>query len=223
MNENLSSRRTIRSFVRRSGRLTPAQNKAMTTLLPKYGLDYRETPMDLNAVFDRRAPHIMEIGFGNGELLAEMAEARPEADFIGIEVHEPGIGRCLIELEHRELTNVRVICHDAVEVLQNSIPDGSLDGVYLFFPDPWPKKRHHKRRIVQTDFITLLARKIGAGGFFRAATDWAEYAEHIETTVAGNDLFEAAEIAPEDRRQTKFEQRGKRLGHALWERAYRRV
>jgi tRNA (guanine-N7-)-methyltransferase len=223
MDENLLSRRTIRSFVRRAGRLTPAQNKAMTFLLPKYGLDYRKIPADLNAVFGRRAPHIMEIGFGNGELLTEMADARPEVDFIGIEVHEPGIGRCLIELERRKLSNVRIICHDAVEVLQNNFPDESLDGVNLFFPDPWPKKRHHKRRIVQADFISLLARKIAPGGFFRAATDWADYAERIETAVAGNDLFEAAEIALEDRRQTKFEQRGKRLGHAIWERAYRRV
>jgi tRNA (guanine-N7-)-methyltransferase len=223
MDENLSSRKSIRSFVRRAGRLTPAQNKAMTILLPKYGLDCRKIPADLNAVFGRRAPHIMEIGFGNGELLAAMAEARPDVDFIGIEVHEPGIGRCLIELEHRNLSNVRIICHDAVEVLQNNFSDGSLDGVNLFFPDPWPKKRHHKRRIVQDDFIALLARKIVVGGVFRAATDWADYAEHIETAVADNDLFVAAEIALKDRRQTKFEQRGKRLGHTIWEQAYRRV
>ncbi len=220
---NSSSRRTIRSFVRRAGRLTPAQNKAIDVLLPEYGIAYRGVPIDLNDVFGRQAPHVVEIGFGNGELLIEMAASQPGTDFIGIEVHEPGIGRCLMEIDHRKLTNIRVICHDAVEVLRNQIPDGSLDGIYLFFPDPWPKKRHHKRRIVQPDFVGLLAQKINAGGLFRAATDWAPYAGHIEATVAGNGSFEIAEIAPKDRCQTKFEQRGKRLGHTIWEHAYRRI
>ena len=223
MSGNSSSRRAIRSFVRRAGRLTPAQGRAMELLLPEYNIGYRDAPIDLNAVFGRHAPHVVEIGFGNGELLIEMAASQPETDFVGIEVHEPGIGRCLMELDRKKLSNIRVICHDAVEVLQNQIPDGSLDGVYLFFPDPWPKKRHHKRRIVQADFVVLLAQKINVGGLFRAATDWAPYAGHIEATVAGNGSFEIAKIAPKDRCQTKFEQRGKRLGHTIWEHAYRRI
>ncbi len=223
MNDVPSSRRAIRSFVRRGGRLTPAQNRAMKLLLPKYGIEYSDSLIDLNTIFGREAPHVIEIGFGNGDLLIETAETHPETDFVGIEVHEPGVGRCLMAIERRKLTNIRVICHDAVEVLRNQIPDGALDGAYLFFPDPWPKKRHHKRRIVQSHFIELLARKIRHGGLFRTATDWANYAEHIEQMVTEDDSFETTEITLEDRCQTKFEQRGKRLGHAIWEHAYRRI
>jgi tRNA (guanine-N7-)-methyltransferase len=218
---NETSRRTIRSFVRRAGRLTPGQKKAIETLLPKYGIECREIQIDLDTEFGRRAPHIMEIGFGNGELLVEMAASHPENDYIGVEVHEPGVGRCLSEIEQRELSNARVICLDAIEILRTQLADDSLDGVCLFFPDPWPKKRHHKRRIVQAGFIELLARKIRVGGFFRTATDWAEYADHIQVTVAASSSFEAIEMMPEDRCETKFEQRGKRLGHNIWEHVYR--
>jgi tRNA (guanine-N7-)-methyltransferase len=221
-NHRLSTHRAIRSFVRRAGRLTPAQGKAVARLLPEYGIECGDALIDLNAAFDRQAPRFIEIGFGNGELLLEMAATHPGRDFIGFEVHEPGVGHCLMEIERRSLTNVRVICRDAVEVMSKSIPDAALDGTYLFFPDPWPKKRHHKRRIVQPDFVALLARKIKPGGLFRTATDWAPYAEHIESTVIANESFEAVDIALEDRRQTKFEKRGKRLGHSIWEHAYRR-
>ena len=221
--DNPTSKRTVRSFVRRAGRLTNAQQRALKDLLPKYGIDYRPALLPLDKVFERQAPRIMEIGFGNGELLVEMAANTPETDFIGVEVHEPGIGHCLIAVDRKGLANVRIICHDAVEVLQNQIPDQGLEGVNLFFPDPWPKKRHHKRRIVQPDFIELLARKIAAGGIFRIATDWTHYAEQIAATTGSNRFFEADDIATGDRLKTKFAQRSKRLGHEIWEHAYRRV
>lgn len=223
MSADESVRRPVRSFVRRAGRLTAAQNRALEELWPKYGIDFVERELDLDAVFGRTAPRTLEIGFGNGELLADMAAARPEHDFVGIEVHEPGVGHCLLALDKLGLTNVRLIRHDAVEVLTHQLPDAALDRVHLFFPDPWPKKRHHKRRIVQAGFVALLARKIVPGGLFHVATDWTNYAEHIEDTLNDCHAFEPVDDAASQRPETKFELRGKRLGHDIWERIYRRI
>lgn len=218
-----ATRRPVRSFVRRAGRLTPAQKRALDLLWPRFGIDYSPTVIDLDAVFARSAPRVLEIGFGNGELLVDVASARSEVDFIGIEVHEPGVGHCLLKLEERGLTNVRLIRHDAVDVLKRQIADAALNQVNLFFPDPWPKKRHHKRRLVQPAFIELLARNISPGGHFHVATDWMNYAEHIEETVNASPQFEPAEIDPDRGFETKFELRGRRLGHEIWERIFRRI
>ncbi|MEJ2509859.1 MAG: tRNA (guanosine(46)-N7)-methyltransferase TrmB [Gammaproteobacteria bacterium] len=227
--EVVLTRRPIRSFVRREGRLTPGQQRALDRLWPRYGIDYSEALLDLDAVFGRSATHILEIGFGNGESLAEIAANHPAQDFIGIEVHRPGVGHLLRELEARDLDNVRVITHDAVEVLKAQIPDAALDAVYLFFPDPWPKKRHHKRRIVQPEFVQLLRRKLKVGGVFHLATDWENYAEHMLEVMRGAEGFRnrAADNAysprPDYRPVTKFEQRGQRLGHGVWDLLFERV
>ena len=180
--------RTIHSFVRREGRITRAQEQALVRLWPRYGLE-ADARVDFDACFQRHAPRTLEIGFGNGDTLAGMADQEPATDFIGIEVHRPGIGHLLLELERRELGNVRVICADAVQVLKNCLPDAALDRVLLFFPDPWPKKRHHKRRIVQRDFVELLARKLRTGGILHMATDWEDYAQHMLDVMAGTASF----------------------------------
>lgn len=213
--------RPIRSFVRRAGRLTVAQERALSELWPRYGLDFAPQPLDLDRVFGRRAPRIVEIGFGNGEALATMAAAAPDEDFIGIEVHEPGVGHCLLRIEALGLGNVRVVCHDAIDVLQRQLPAGSLAAVHLFFPDPWPKKRHHKRRIVQPDFVALVADRLEAGGILHVATDWPEYAEHIAAVVAASGRFSLADPAS-GRPRTRFQARGERLGHPIWDARYRR-
>ena len=204
--------RRIRSFVKRAGRITQAQQRALEEHWPQYGIDYEPAPLNFVQIFSRNAERILEIGFGNGELLVASAAANPYADFIGVEVHEPGVGHCLLRLHEQSLTNVRLICHDAIDVLNRQIPDEALHGVNLFFSDPWPKKRQHKRRIVQADFVMLLGRKIKPGGFFHAATDWANYAEHIDETVTANPAFRAVETKTSKRPETKFELRGKRLG-----------
>jgi len=215
--------------VRREGRLTPGQQRALDRLWPRYGVDYAETPLDFDALFGRAAPRVLEIGFGNGESLAGIAAEHPEQDFIGIEVHRPGVGHLLRELEALGIDNVRVIAHDGVEVLNNQIPDASLDAVYLFFPDPWPKKRHHKRRIVQPDFVQRLRRKLKVGGVFHLATDWEDYAGHMLAVMRGAEGFAnlAADGAysprPDHRPVTKFEQRGQRLGHGVWDLLFERV
>ncbi len=221
--EKGAKQRPIRSFVRRTGRVTTAQQRALKEYWPDYGLDYTPSQMDLDQVFGRSAGRILEIGFGNGELLVTIAAANPQTDFIGVEVHEPGVGHCLLRLHELSLTNVRLIRHDAIDVLNRQIPDGALHGVNLFFPDPWPKKRQHKRRIVQPDFVALLGRKIEIGGFFHTATDWANYAEHIDETVAANPLFQRTVAKIPDRPETKFELRGKRLGHEIRDRIYERI
>jgi tRNA (guanine-N7-)-methyltransferase len=213
--------RPIRSFVRRAGRLTVAQERALAELWPRYGLDFTPQPLDLDLVFGRRAPRIVEIGFGNGEALATMAAAAPDEDFIGIEVHEPGVGHCLLRIEALGLGNVRVVRHDAIDVLQRQLPAGSLAAVHLFFPDPWPKKRHHKRRIVQPDFVALVADRLEAGGILHVATDWPEYAEHIAAGVTASGRFSLADPAS-GRPRTRFQARGERLGHPIWEARYRR-
>jgi len=217
----------VRSFVRREGRLTPGQQRALEQLWPIYGLA-ADQPLDLTQTFGRSAPVTLEIGFGNGASLAEMAATDADSDFIGIEVHRPGVGRLLMELERRAIQNVRVFCHDAVEVLEQSIADASLDRVLLFFPDPWPKKKHHKRRILQPAFAALIARKLKAGGLFHMATDWAPYAQHMLEVMEAAPAFVNCSgqgrysPRPDYRPVTKFERRGQRLGHGVWDLLYRR-
>jgi tRNA (guanine-N7-)-methyltransferase len=215
--------RPIRSFVKRQGRMTPGQRRALDSLWPDCGIDYTGAVLNETADFGRKAPLTMEIGFGNGDNLVEMAKQAPELNFLGIEVHEPGVGHCLLRIDQCGLTNVRTMCHDAIEVLENQIPDAALQGINLFFPDPWPKKRQHKRRIVQAEFVMLLSRKIKPGGYFHTATDWANYAEHIDETVSANPAFSVTETKTSKRPETKFELRGKRLGHEIRDRIFRRI
>ncbi|MCW9024264.1 MAG: tRNA (guanosine(46)-N7)-methyltransferase TrmB [Gammaproteobacteria bacterium] len=216
-------KRRIRSFVRREGRLTRGQQRALDTLLTEFGIRLEQGAIDLDVLFGRSAPRILEIGFGNGVSLAEMAAAHPEQDYLGIEVHRPGVGNLLLQIENQGLKNIRVSCDDAVEVLKQQIPEASLDAVYLFFPDPWHKKRHHKRRIVQPDFVRLVREKLKTGGKFHLATDWENYAQHMMKVLSAAEGFEntAGEQAfvprPDYRPLTKFEQRGHRLGHGVWD------
>ncbi len=219
-NAELLKNRRIKSFVNRAGRMTVAQGRALENLWPTWGINYSPTPVNPDEIFGRQASLVLEIGFGNGELLASMAADNPDKNFIGIEVHEPGVGHCLLCLDQRELMNVRIMRHDAIEVLENQIPDAALHGLHLFFPDPWPKKRQHKRRIVQPDFITLLERKIEKGGYFHTATDWANYAQHIDAIISKSPVFRAVETKTSKRPETKFERRGKQLGHEIWEQIY---
>jgi tRNA (guanine-N7-)-methyltransferase len=221
--------RSIRSFVTRTGRITPAQQRALAELWPRYGIAYAPEPLDAAAIFGRDAPRTIEIGFGNGENLLALAVAHPARDFLGIEVHRPGVGRLLLGLDARSLTNVRVICHDAVEVLAQQIAAQSVDEILVLFPDPWPKKRHHKRRLIQHPFADLLASRLAPGGVLRLATDWQPYAlEMLETlrAVAGlhNLAADGAFVArPPERIPTRFERRGERLGHEVWDLAFRRA
>ena len=221
--------RRIRSFVRRQGRLTPGQQRAPDELWPVYGLEVGPCPENFATAFGRHAPLTLEIGFGNGASLAEMAANEPDSDFIGIEVHRPGVGHLLRKLEQRELGNVRVFCHDAVEILEQNIADACLHRALLFFPDPWPKKKHHKRRIVQPAFVALVARKLKTGGHFHMATDWQPYAEHMLTVMAASQDFINCSVngrysdRPGYRPVTKFEKRGQRLGHTVWDLIFRRT
>lgn len=215
--------RTIRSFVKREGRLTAGQQKALDTLWPQFGIEYSEQLLDLDQVFGRQAPRILEIGFGNGDSLWQMAQANPDRNYLGIEVHRPGVGHLLHLIETSGMTNMRISNHDAVEVLKNQIPDTSLDRLQLFFPDPWHKKKHHKRRILQADFATLVANKLKPGGIFHLATDWEHYADHMLRVLSQCDQFENLSAKntfverPDERPLTKFEQRGQRLGHGVWD------
>ena len=221
--------RTIRSFVRRAGRITPSQQRALDELWPEFGVEYSESSLDLDAVFGRCAPAVLEIGFGNGETLVEQAAASPEWNFIGIEVHAPGVGHCLLNAEEAGIRNLRVICHDAIEVLTHQVPAGSLARVNLYFPDPWPKKRHHKRRIVQDAFLDLVADRLGDGGTLNIATDWANYAEHIDEVLSRSDRFRCIERRehegdqPFERPGTKFERRGLRKGHGICDWCFEKV
>jgi tRNA (guanine-N7-)-methyltransferase len=219
--------RAIRSFVLRAGRITRAQRRALDELLPNWGIPYSPALIDLDRVFGRQAPRALEIGFGDGATLVELATGSPGTDFIGVEVHPPGIGRCLLEIEARGISNVRVIAHDAVEVLQSQLPPGSFDEVLLYFPDPWPKKRHHKRRIVQPVFATLVASRLKPGGLLRLATDWAPYAEWMLEVLDAEPALENVAgarryVERPDRGLTRFENRGKRLGHQVFDLEYRR-
>lgn len=214
--------RNVRSFVKRAGRTTRAQQRALSELMSVYGVDDCTRPLTGPGIFKRDAALVMEIGFGNGETLAELALNHPEKDYLGIEVHEPGIGHLLLQLQRHEIKNVRVIRGDAVEILRRDVADGSLDEVLILFPDPWPKKRHHKRRLVQPAFLDLLAAKIKTGGSLQMATDWEPYAEHMMQTVADSRWFDNVRrdqgfIPRPDRRPTKFERRGQRLGHRVWD------
>jgi tRNA (guanine-N7-)-methyltransferase len=221
--------RSIRSFVTRAGRITEAQQRALDELWPKYGVEADADALDFAALFGRHAPRVVEIGFGNGENLAALARAHPERDYLGIEVHRAGVGRLMLAAETLQLTNLRIVCHDAVEVLENRLPASSLDEVLILFPDPWPKKRHHKRRLIQTAFVELLATRVKRGGVVRLATDWEPYAvQMLEVLTACTSFTNLGAKSgfierPAERVVTRFEQRGTRLGHGVWDLAFQRT
>ena len=207
--------RTIRSFVLRQGMTTPSQHRALQELFPRFGIPFADRGLDFKAAFGRTAPVVLEIGSGMGETTAEIAQANPGTDFIAVEVHGPGVGSLLKKIDALGLKNLRIIRHDAVEVLERMIPDGSLAGLHLFFPDPWPKKRHHKRRLVQPPFAALAARKLSPGGGMHAATDWPDYAAQIEEVFSANSFFKKDPADKKSRPITKFERRGLGLGHPV--------
>lgn len=219
-NQQIKPKRTIRSFVLRQGRLTKGQEQALTHLWPIFGIDYQS---GTNIEFNHSQPTVLEIGFGMGASLVEMAKAAPNKNFLGIEVHKPGVGACLMAIEDNQLSNLKVMCHDAVEVLENMIPDNSLDKVQIFFPDPWHKARHNKRRIIQPEFVNLISQKLKSGGILHLATDWQHYAEHMLEVLSNADAFTNLSPTndyvprPEDRPITKFEKRGQNLGHGVWD------
>jgi len=219
-------KRPIRSYVLRQGRTSPAQKRALDALSAKYAVAYSPRPIDAAAIFGRSVPLVLEIGSGMGETTAAIARAQPDTDFIAIEVHGPGVGSLLNRIEAEGLTNLRVIRHDAVEVLEHMIADASLAGIHLFFPDPWPKKRHHKRRLVQPAFAALAARKLAPGGYLHAATDWPDYAEQMLAVLCAEPLLANAAAGyaarPAHRPLTKFERRGLGLGHAVRDLLFRR-
>jgi tRNA (guanine-N7-)-methyltransferase len=221
--------RPIRSFVIRAGRITPAQERALVALWPKYGVEPTQRMLDCGALFGRAAPRTVEIGFGNGENLLKLAREHPQRDYLGVEVHRPGMGRLLLALEEQQLTNVRVICHDAVEVLARLIAPQALQEILILFPDPWPKKRHHKRRLIQRTFVELAASRLSVGGVLRLATDWEPYALQMLAVLGATPGLEnlAADSGfvprPPERVATRFEKRGVRLGHEVWDLAFRRI
>ena len=225
-NEDLKTRR-IRSFVLRQGRVTKGQAHALETQWPIYGVDYGLQSIDLIDLFGRKdSKKILEIGFGMGETTAKIAQTLPDCDFLAVEVHTPGVGALLKLIEELALTNVRIIQHDVVEVLHNMIADNSLDGVHIFFPDPWHKKRHHKRRLIQAEFVKLLCSKLKIGGYLHVATDWQEYAAWVlEVLIAEPQLKNTAvdyAEKPSYRPLTKFENRGLKLGHGVWDMVFSR-
>lgn len=221
--------RPVRSFVRRQGRLTRGQRRALDRLGPDWVLALPDSPLDLDELFGRQAPRVLDIGFGMGEALAEQAAAHPERDYLGVEVYPPGVGRMLQSIEERGLTNVRLLNEDVMEVLDRALAPASLDYVHLYFPDPWPKKRHHKRRLVQPPFPEKVARALRPGGRLHLATDWAPYAEWMVEVMEAEPAFEnetgpgAFAERPGDRPLTRFEQRGERLGHEVFDLLYRRT
>jgi len=206
--------REIRSYVLRQGRTTPSQQRALDELMPRYGVPYAENALDLANLFGRAAPVVLEIGSGMGETTARIAAANPGTDYLAVEVHGPGVGSLLKKIAELGLRNLRIARHDAVAVLERMVPDASLAGIHLFFPDPWPKKRHHKRRIVQPAFAALAARKLAPGGYFHAATDWPEYADHMDAVLSAEPMLAKAGQAKQ-RPVTKFERRGLGLGHPV--------
>ena len=226
----MAEHRPIRSFVLRQGRVSNAQRRAHEMLMPEYGIPFTgtssENPLDLDHIFGRHAPRFLEIGFGMGETTAAIAKTHPGNDYLAVEVHTPGVGSLLKQIEELGLTNIRVIQHDVVEVLQYALPPECLDGVHIFFPDPWPKARHHKRRLIQPDFIALLCRHLKRGGYIHAATDWEDYADQILDVLSREPQLSNTAIdyapRPEYRPLTKFEQRGLRLGHGVWDLIFRK-
>lgn len=220
--------RPIRSFVLRQGRLTKGQARALETGWSTHGVDYSDQTLDLNQLFGRpQSKKILEIGFGMGDATAKIAQTLPDADFLAIEVHTPGIGGLLKLMQEGDIQNIRIIQHDAVEVLQNMLADQSLDGVHIFFPDPWHKKRHHKRRLIQAEFVSLLSRKLKVGAYIHVATDWQEYAEWVLAVLSGEpklrNLAQDFAEKPSYRPLTKFENRGIKLGHGVWDLVFTRV
>ena len=218
--------RHIRSFVLRQGRVSNAQQRCYDALMPRFGIAYSAQPLNLATAFGRDAPKILEIGFGMGETTATIAQAHPHNDYLAIEVHTPGVGSLLKQIEEKQLTNIRIIQHDAVEVVRDMLADNALDGVHIFFPDPWHKARHNKRRLIQAPFVAQLVKKLKPGGYFHVATDWQDYAEQVLAVLSAEPLLEntAADYAPRPayRPLTKFEQRGLRLGHGVWDLLSRR-
>jgi len=203
--------------------MTAAQRRALTELWPRYGVDYSPAPLDLAALFGRKAPCVLEIGFGNGEALVEQARQNPDLDYLGIEVHEPGIGHCLLEVNRQSVANLRLIQYDAVHVIRDQIPNNSLRSINLFFPDPWPKKRHHKRRLVQPEFIALVVASLAPGGCFHTVPDWPDYAQQIASVVNNNPAMVPVSMPHPQRPRTRFETRGTALGHNVYEQVYRRI
>ena len=225
---DLDKRQRIRSYVLRTGRMTPGQRRAYDEGWQRWGLDYSPDELALDTVFGRPGPRVVEIGFGMGQSLAETARVSPDSNFIGIEVHRPGVGRLLHSIAEHDIRNIRIYCHDAVEILRDSIADASLDTVQIFFPDPWHKKRHNKRRLIQPEFVALLVQKLKHGGIVHLATDWEDYAQQMMAVLGGaeglSNTCGEGEFAPrpEHRPLTKFEVRGERLGHGVWDLVFSR-
>ena len=221
--------RTIRSFVRRAGRLTPSQQRALEELWPSYGVDFSSVTLVFDTLFGRSAPVVLEIGFGNGDSLVQQALENPSMNFLGIEVHEPGVGHCLLKAREVGLPNLKLSKHDAIDVLTQQVPSESLQRINIYFPDPWPKKRHHKRRMIQPSFLELIHSRLKTDGTLHVATDWANYAEHIDDVLAHSPLFRCDErrehegSEPLDRPETKFERRGLRKGHRIWDWRFTRI
>ena len=219
--------RPIRSYVLRQGRVSNAQRRACETLLPRFGVAYGPALLDFEQVFGRAAPRVLEIGFGMGETTATIAAAHPEIDYLALEVHTPGVGSLLRQIEARALGNVRIVQHDAVEVLKHMVAPDTFAAAHIFFPDPWPKKRHHKRRLVQPSFVKLLASRLAPGGYVHVATDWQDYAQQILAVLQEEPMLRntARDFAPRPsyRPLTKFEERGLKLGHGVWDIVFTRV
>ena len=222
----MTEHRPIRSFVLRQGRVSNAQRQALEKLMPEYGISLGTEALDLEQIFGRSAPVFLEIGFGMGETTAAIAKAHPQNDYLAVEVHTPGVGSLLKQIKELSLTNIRVLQHDVVELLRQGLPPECLAGVHIFFPDPWPKARHHKRRLLQAAFVALLCRHLKSGGYIHAATDWQDYAEQILLVFSGEPQLvnTAVDYAPRPlyRPLTKFEQRGLRLGHGVWDLVFRK-
>lgn len=224
--ESAPHHRAIRSFVLRTGRTTIGQAKALETLGPKFILPYQPAPIDAERVFGRKAPLVLEIGFGMGEATAHIAAVKPECDFLCCEVHSPGVGALLKRIEDQHLPNIRIVQHDAVEVLDHMLAEGALAGVHIFFPDPWHKKRHHKRRLVQPPLVAKLVSRLAPGGYIHCATDWQEYAEQMLQVLGAEPALrntaDGYAPKPDYRPLTKFENRGLKLGHGVWDLVFRK-
>ena len=222
-------RRTVRSYVLRAGRVTEGQKRALEDLWPVYGVKHDKNRLNMETLFGNARAVVMEIGFGNGDATWQMAKARPDQNYLGVEVHQPGVGSLMLKLEEDGLDNVRIASEDAVELLQKWVPDESLDGICIYFPDPWPKKRHHKRRIIQAPFVALMATKLKNGSLLHLATDWEPYAEFMLEVMQAAPDFENLSLSgrfcpkPDWRPPTKYEKRGERLGHKVADLVFRRA